>query len=322
MLFAAPIDPKNNRIISLTPKIRQLSFLLAISLLILPGCGGSNNGGTTPTGSPISPTPSNNVIPSTTGPKETATPSGLTPSVQLSGYQLAWQDEFNGNSLDTGKWSIDTGKRKGATNCAEALNVSNGLLTITTFTESGVHKTGFIKTAGKYEPVYGFFEARIRFNTTSGEWGAFWLQSDRMGTQLGNPDLCGAEIDIVEHRAYNQGNKNNLENQIMSTIHWDGYGTSHKNDTYTHSLGSSLNGQWHVFAVLWTDQGYSFYIDGQQYWTTSQGLSKYKEHILLTCEVMDNSNDWVGNIPANGFGSLSTSSTRMEVDWVRVWQKP
>jgi len=30
---------------------------------------------------------------------------------------------------------------------------------------------------------------------------------------------------------------------------------------------------------------------------------------------------WAGNIPAGGFGSRATSTTGMDVDYVRVWQK-
>jgi hypothetical protein len=40
---------------------------------------------------------------------------------------------------------------------------------------------------------------------------------------------------------------------------------------------------------------------------------------MLTCEVADAS--WAGYVPAGGYGSRATSTTKMDVDWVRVWQK-
>ncbi len=74
-------------------------------------------------------------------------------------------------------------------------------MSITTYTEGGKHHTGFITTKGKHEPTFGYFEARIRFRSTPGEWGAFWMQTPTMGKPLGDVAKAGTEIDIVEHRA-------------------------------------------------------------------------------------------------------------------------
>jgi hypothetical protein len=40
---------------------------------------------------------------------------------------------------------------------------------------------------------------------------------------------------------------------------------------------------------------------------------------LLTCEVNDK--PWAGAVPDGGFGSRGQSTAKLEVDWVRVWQK-
>lgn len=249
---------------------------------------------------------------------QSAPPPDEGPSVDLPGYELVWKDEFDGTALDTEKWTIDTDARRDAVNSASAVGVADGHLAITTYTENGTNYTGFLQSV--YQPTFGFIEARIRFQPSPGEWGAFWLQSDTYSEPIGNPAEAGAEVDIIEHRAVNQGG-DDLNAIYATAVHWDGYGDDHKDDgsdllTYK----ESLTGVWHTWAVLWTDSGYEFYLDGKKYWSTEGGLSKRSEHLRLTCEVSDG--DWAGSIPDGGFGSLETSKTKLDVDWVRVWQKP
>jgi beta-glucanase (GH16 family) len=244
------------------------------------------------------------------------------PSVDLPGYQLTWSDEFDGDGLDGSRWSVRTGARRDAINSADAISVYGGTLTITTFTGGGTHFTGFIDTAGKYEPIFGFLEARIRFGPSPGEWSAFWLQSPTHGNPIGDPASAGAEIDIAEHRAVNTTGVD-ISAQFSSAVHWDGYADDHKSVTsgLTPSPpGPSLSGAWHVYGLLWTMGGYSVFLDGNLLWTTSSGVSRRSEFIRLTSEVQDAA--WAGTIPTGGYGSLGESATKMDVDWVRVWQQP
>src|ERR1039457_4921286 len=75
------------------------------------------------------------------------------------GYKLAWADEFDGASLDTNKWDYRLlGKRHDAMNVTNAVSVSNGCLTITSYTEAGRHYTSMVSTWGKFGPVQGYWE--------------------------------------------------------------------------------------------------------------------------------------------------------------------
>ena len=238
----------------------------------------------------------------------------------LPGYVLAWHDEFDGSALDTTRWTIHAGPRRGAVNTPRAVAVSRGVLTITTFTEGDTHYTGFIDTARHYLTRYGWFEARIRFASAPGEWGAFWLQTPTMGQPIGDPGIAGAEIDVVEHRATDTAGTD-IRDTYSINLHWDGYGADHK-----HAGGSgappagapSLQGGWHTYSLHWTPEGYRFLLDGVEQWATSEGLSHRPEFIRVTCEVEDGA--WAGRVPTRGYGSLQRSTTRMQVDWVRVWQ--
>jgi beta-glucanase (GH16 family) len=236
------------------------------------------------------------------------------------GYHLAWHDEFNGSRLDTTNWTAYEGPRRDAQNAADAVTVAHGLLTITTHTEAGVHHTGFIDTARHFLTTYGWFEARIRFQSAPGEWGAFWLQSPTMGDPVGDVAAAGTEIDAVEHRSADADGRD-IANAYSINLHWDGYGPAHQ-----HAGGEGapapgaapLQGGWHTYAVHWTDRGYAFFLDGVPQWTSAQGVSRRPEFIKVTCEVKDGG--WAGAIPVGGYGTRDASTTWMQLDWVRVWQ--
>ena len=119
------------------------------------------------------------------------------------GYKLVWADEFDGPALDTNKWGYrQLGVRGDAINAADAVSISNGCLTITSYTVDKKHFTGMVSTAGLFEPIHGYWEARIKFQDTPGEWSAFWLQTPTMANPLSDPGKAGTEIDICEHRSW------------------------------------------------------------------------------------------------------------------------
>ncbi len=111
-----------------------------------------------------------------------------------------------------------------------------------------------------------------------------------------------------------------LRDLIKEEVHWDGYGADRK-DSPEHVVPLAQNapvqGEWHTWSVLWTDAGYWFYADGALLWNFSQGLSKRGEQLMLTCEVEDGT--WAGFIPKDGYGTRASSTTHLDVDWVRVW---
>lgn len=237
------------------------------------------------------------------------------------GWQLAFEDNFDGPGLDTSVWRIDTGARRDARNTSDAIRVENGYLTITTYTEGGKHYTGFIDTRNGFLSPYGYWEARISFQDSPGMWSAFWVQSPTMGNPIGDPATAGAEIDIVEHRAQDSGGRD-LRNKAQNTLHWDGYGANHKSvgNLSSNPTGTSLQGNFHTYGLLWTPSRYIYYIDGRQVWTTTQAVSHRSEYLMLTSEVQNRS--WAGSVPAGGYGARGVSTTKMVVDWVRTWTRP
>lgn len=246
--------------------------------------------------------------------------------VPPSGYVLDWSDEFDGSSLDTNKWNQRLpGPRNDAINTESAISVTNGTLTITTYTEGGTNFTGMIGTENLYMPLYGYLEARINFNDSPGGWSAFWMTAPTM-TMLGDPHANGTEIDLVEHRKVNSNNVLN-HNRATSALHWDGYGPEHQT-VASGLVGSGLSTGWHLFALEWTTNLQNFYYDGILVWgvTNSSALdpippeapvSQRSQYLILSSEVR--ANGWAGAIPVGGYGSQASSTTKMNVDYVRSY---
>ncbi len=242
------------------------------------------------------------------------------------GYALVWSDEFNGNSLNTANWEYArNGPRNSAYDTSAAVSVANGNLVITTYTSGGTNFTGFIDTQNLMSAGYGYYEASIEFSNAPGQWSAFWLQTPWMmnvqpdGT-LGNTNTDptnGVEIDIFEHVDVTGDNNETYNNGGDNALHWDGYGNSEQSAVYSSGDLGVASG-FHTYGLLWTSNSYTFYLDGNITWTTSQYLvSSALQFIRLTSEV--ESGSYAGTIPAGGYPSQANSQIQMLVDYVRYY---
>lgn len=241
-----------------------------------------------------------------------------------------WSDEFDGSGLDPTRWSYRaTGIRLDGDLTPDAVSVGNGVLTIKTYTEAGEHHSGMISTqrhgSAGFEQTYGTFEARVKFHSSPGQWSAFWLQSPTIGSPLGDPASAGVETDIAEHRALCElvpspatcAAGEDISNRTQRALIWDGYGSDRKASVkLSDPLAGLGNDSWHTFALRWTPTEMTFYYDGAAIWSTSGPISRRSQYIILSSEV---GRFFAGAIPAAGYGSRDTSSTNMQVDYVRVW---
>jgi beta-glucanase (GH16 family) len=240
----------------------------------------------------------------------------------LPGYTLAWREEFGGDALDPTRWNVREGRWRDALNSPDSVGVSGGLLTLVTFTDaSGAHHAGYVNTRGKFEGRYGYYETRVRLWDSPGMWCAFWLYPDTIGNPLGDPGRAGVEIDVFEHRERDKYGWE-MRDMVLSGLNWDGFGEHWKKSSrmVAHPDGAPLHGEWRRYSVLWTAEGYTFYIDEKPVFSTRAAVSHIPQPLYLTCEVKNDS--WAGFIPPGGYGPREKSTARMEVDWVRVWTPP
>ena len=251
----------------------------------------------------------------------------MSPSADVpAGYTLAWSDEFSTDGLvDAARWNYDTAGNASfnynneleyySNARLENASISGGVLSITArkedlvspgFGYAGQHYTSArLNTQGKAQWTYGYFETRARLPCGTGTWPAIWM----LGT-VGTWPSEG-ELDIMEYVGRNP-----------HTI----YGTTHSTTSGGAGAGGTTTlpdecGAFHNYEMLWTAETVKFGIDGAWYYTYTNAHSGHDqwpfddpEYLLLNFAVGGN------------FGGPSVDDsifpTAMQVDYVRVYQKP
>lgn len=244
-------------------------------------------------------------------PQQPPPPSPYVPD----GYQLVFFDEFETAGLDTARWRhrYREGHSYGAgiASHSSVYQPGDGLLHLVTRYEDGQFLTGMVRSVPQFQ--YGYFEARIRFQTLQGHHGAFWLQSETYGQIVGDPGRSGAEIDIIEF--FGNGR---IATDAKQNVYFDPYISGQEQPGAEHDLfyrdthnGVELSEDFHVFGLLWTPNEYVFFIDGVETWRTSVGMSHVQEYIVLSLTTSAWENDRL---------DTALLPDEMVVDYVRVYQ--
>ena len=243
----------------------------------------------------------------------------LQKALKQGNYELVFEDDFDGDSLDTSKWKAGYDGENHVRRAAyvettpDTLFVKDGTLTIrthyktdgqygegwyTSWVESATnpnkgHVAAMQENYEGFSAKYGYFEARCIAPPCEGIWSAFWLMPDE-GTGMTSNDVMntgsdGVEVDIMESPWYYSGFFN--RNSNMHVLHGDGYANtkSQKSDSIR---VSNMYSEFHTYGVMWTPEEYVFYIDGKETWRTPHivddvtlGVSQVKQYMLLTVEV-------------------------------------
>lgn len=238
-------------------------------------------------------------------------------------WELVWADEFDGNSVDSVKWSFEIGDGC-PTTCgwgneeleyyrAQNATVSDGILTITAKEESfggRDYTSARLITMSKADWEYGRFEARILLPVGQGLWPAFWLLGSDIAT-VGWP-ACG-EIDIMEYRGQEP-------TVVSGALHGPGYsGGGALGGRF--DLGKGFPENFHVFAVEWEGDHITWLVDDTVYRSLTPSalpadgrwVFDHPFFLILNLAV---GGDFVGPPDAStAFPQL------MRVDWVRVYRR-
>ena len=240
-------------------------------------------------------------------------------------YKLVWADEFDTPGLpDPAHWSYDTGRNKAGwynnelqyygNARLENSEVRDGKLIITARKEKlrsardwggQAYTSARLYTRGKHEWTYGFVSVRAKLPCGPGTWPAIWM----LGS-TGNWPAQG-ELDIMEQFGNDPG-------RILSTTH-----------TAAASGDKGIGGStrqlyvceaFHDYQMLWTPEEIRFGIDGKQHFVyRNEGKGKAQwpydapEFLLLNVAIGGSLGGKVDD---------RILPVKMEVDYVRVWQKP
>ena len=241
--------------------------------------------------------------------------------------KLVWSDEFNYKGLpDSLKWGYDKGDGCPAI-CGwgnneleyytvqrlENARVENGNLIIEARKEPFENKqytSARLVTKNKGDWKYGRIEVKAKLPKGIGMWPAIWMLPT--GWVYGGWPQSG-EIDIMENVGY-------WHDSVLGTIHTDAY-NGMKGTQKTKGLGfKDISTAFHVYAIEWTADSISFFVDQKKYNVFKNEHSGSKTwpfdqafHLLLNIAV---GGDWGGKFGVDD----KIFPQKMEIDYVRVYQ--
>tara|TARA_B110000503_G_C7116839_1_gene400762 strand:- start:26 stop:1147 length:1122 start_codon:yes stop_codon:yes gene_type:complete len=245
--------------------------------------------------------------------------TGYSTPMSYPGYNLVWNDEFDGTSLSASDWNYEIGTGNGGWGNNELqyyrqenTSVSNGILTIQAkkefFNASG-YTSSRITTQNKKSFKYGRIDIRASLPFGQGLWPALWMLGDNISS-VGWPS-CG-EIDIMELVG-----GDNTDNEVHGTAHWEFNGSRAQSGGSNRLRNGTFAHEFHVFSIVWDSQKIEWYRDDIKYKTldiTPADLSEFQNQFFLIFNVAVGGT-WPGS---------PTSSTLfpqyMFVDYVRVFQ--
>jgi uncharacterized protein (TIGR03437 family) len=242
------------------------------------------------------------------------------PAPPQTSWQLVWSDEFNGpagSQPDPTYWTYDLGtdccgnnELETYTSAAENAHMDGlGHLDIHVENPSpAVYTSARMKTEGLFSVAYGRIESRIKVPFGQGMWPAFWMLGNNI-TTVSWP-ACG-EIDIMENIG-----------RTPSIAYGSLHGPNGYNATEQYQLpNGQLSDDFHVFAIEWSPQQITFYVDGNLYETDLASdagsgwvfnVANNPFFIILNVAV---GGDWPGSPDAT-----TQFPQDMLVDYVRVYQ--
>jgi hypothetical protein len=228
-------------------------------------------------------------------------PATPRPTGVAGNWNLTFDDEFNGSSLNASNWSPSwfgtTDPVGGSDESAGYCNtptVSGGYLNMPlTTTPCSTPADGTMPNSGSivvsdpnqvspgFQQAYGFFEARIYVpGNSSGiyDWPAFWTDGQSWPTD--------GEMDVLE----------GLSGQACFHFHDPSGGPGN-------CVSTDMTG-WHTFGADWQPGSVTYYYDGQAVGTISTGITSAPMYLILT------------NTVASG---QTATTDNMQVHYVRVW---
>ena len=253
-------------------------------------------------------------------------PEPVDPTITVpEGYELVWNDEFNGDKLNTADWKHEVQGPgwvnnelqtyvNGSFDGKPVTEVKDGTLRINCFKHAGKVYSGRIYAHVNEGWRYGIFEARIKLPKGKGTWPAYWMMPVNNDFSANPWPRCG-EIDIMEEVGYNP-------NYTSSSIHCDSYNHVKGTQKTAERLTAGAQDDFHLYRLEWTADYIKTYVDGKLLLTfNNDGKGNvstwpFTRHFYLILNLAWGG-DWGG---AQGVDENALPAT-MEVDYVRVFQK-
>lgn len=247
----------------------------------------------------------------------------------IDGYNLLWNDEFNGDSLNEDIWNKElrqpgwtNSELQEYTNSDDNIFVRDGSLVlkaVKTVDESGndYYTSGKVQTQNKKDFMYGKVVVRAKVPKGQGLWPAIWMMPTDESF-YGQWPKCG-EIDIMEVLGSDTG-------VAYGTVH---YGAPHAEQQGTYVIDNDgYSNEFHVFSVEWEPGEMRWYVDDNLYLTVNDWFTAESGQEEKAYPAPFNQTFFVqlnlavgGTWPGNPDSTTDFENAEFEIDYVRVYQK-
>lgn len=253
------------------------------------------------------------------------TPETLTQQMDGTEWELVWADEFDGEQVDTSKWTYDIGNWGWGNNelqyytegRPENARLEDGHLVIEARKNDMGQKwtSARLTTRGKVSFRYGKIELRAQVPRARGNWAAGWTLGDTYVDERHWP--YAGEIDILESVGY-EVNDETGDGRAHATVHTPAYYFKIGNQISSTKDVANIAGAFHTYAVAWTPREIRAYVDGEQYYLYDKNADEREwpfdtpQNLILNLAM---GGGWGG---AQGMDETVTSQ-KFLVDYVRVY---
>lgn len=248
------------------------------------------------------------------------------PPANFSGWELVFEDNFDGNSLDQTKWNPtynwgNTHNHRAYCDPANVL-VEDGKLRL-----KGEHKkhpkapatakfnnkeipvdytSGAIDTKNHFEFKYGYLEGRFKAPSQSGTWPAFWTLQDGWPPEI---DVLEIPASRKQHHYYLHYTDPSWYSSHGSAWDHEASFGGHKDDNVDRSAG------FHNYAVEWDEGTLSFYFDDKKFasYNRPTEIKQLSEQYIIV-------NLAIGGWAGDDININENNIAYFESEWVRVWQ--
>lgn len=244
----------------------------------------------------------------------------VTEEFDLAGWKLIWHDEFNGDELDSSKWSrCKRGTADWMNTMSDAprlLELKDGILQLRGIEndkpqeDSAPYLTAGVTSEKKFSFRYGKVQIRARFKSAQGAWPALWMLGDNGGWP------AGGEIDLMEHL--------NFDSIVYQTVHSKYTHRPGVKDEPKHGSTAKIErDDWNTYGCEWDADKIVMTVNGKPTHTyprveklgDEQWPFKQKFYFILSMQI---GGGWVNQ---TGATDPTDYPAGMEVDWIRVYKR-
>jgi beta-glucanase (GH16 family) len=218
-------------------------------------------------------------------------------------WRMTFQDEFSTNIIDASKWRLVNQawpyNDERQYYRPSAVTQSGGKMIITATNQpfgGRLYTSGRVESGGnRFNQQFGRFEWRAKLPRTQGIWPALWLLPENQWPP---------EIDVMELLGHEP-------NKVYFTHH---YGTPQAPRNQSSSfVGPDFSADFHNFACEWWPDRIEWFVDGTLRATHRNAIPRMPMYLIM-------------NVAVGGFwpgypDGTTTFPQRMEMDWVRVWER-